>query len=205
MATNPPPPGPRPDRKEASHARILASAGRGFRANGFGGLGVDGLARDAGVTSGAFYAHFKSKAEAFRAAVQTGIADLRRGIEAIRAEHPEGWRGRFIAFYLGDRRTAPLAESCALQSLTGEVARAEPETRAAFEVEFQQVLATLAAPDATPAARAEAIALLALLSGGVTLARAVANPALAEEIATAVQAAALSLGETAPGSALRNR
>ena len=50
--------------KEGARTRILDAAGRGFRRLGFGGIGVDGLAKEAGVTSGAFYGHFPSKAEA---------------------------------------------------------------------------------------------------------------------------------------------
>ena len=113
----------RAGRKEESRARILKSAGRGFRSRGFGGLGVDALAQDAGVTSGAFYAHFKSKTDAFREAVTTGLGELQTGIEQTRARLGHRWRASFIRFYLGNRRTCDLAESCALQSLSGEVAR----------------------------------------------------------------------------------
>src|SRR5689334_1333056 len=113
----------RSGQKEESRARILKSAGRGFRARGFGGAGVDGLAKDASVTSGAFYAHFKSKADAFREAVVIGLEELRRGIDDTRARLGGRWRDAFVDFYLGDRRTCDLAESCALQSLSSEVAR----------------------------------------------------------------------------------
>jgi TetR/AcrR family transcriptional repressor of nem operon len=41
-----------PDHKEEARSRILHAAGRGFRRLGFGGVGVDGLAKEAGVTSG---------------------------------------------------------------------------------------------------------------------------------------------------------
>ena len=74
----------RAGQKEESRARILASAGRGFRARGYGGLGVDELAKQAGVTSGAFYAHFKSKAAAFREAIAAGLDDLRNGVTEFR-------------------------------------------------------------------------------------------------------------------------
>ena len=73
-------------KKEESRARILAGAGRGFRGHGYGGLGVDALTKEAGVTSGAFYAHFKSKAEAFRETVAIGMNDLKAGVE--RSAHP---------------------------------------------------------------------------------------------------------------------
>lgn len=182
----------RAGQKEESRARILASAGRGFRSRGYGALGVDGLAKEAGVTHGAFYAHFKSKAAAFREAVATGMHDLRTGIERTRETGP-GWRERFVDFYLGDRRTCDLAESCALQSLTGEVARADDDVREAYEAELRGVIEAAAAgmPSATEADRhADATALLALLAGGVSMARAVKDPVMGEAIAAAVRRAA---------------
>ena len=62
-----------------ARTRLVEAAGRGFRSGGFGGTGVDALAKGAGLTSGAFYAHFDSKAEAFRLVVSDGIATLRKG------------------------------------------------------------------------------------------------------------------------------
>jgi TetR/AcrR family transcriptional regulator, transcriptional repressor for nem operon len=182
--------------KEAGRAKILLSAGRSFRSQGFGGCGVDGLAKGANVTSGAFYAHFKSKADAFREAVIVGLADLRRGVEQMRERFGGRWRSDFIEFYLGDRRTCDLADSCALQSLSSEVARASDDARQAYETELHAVIEAMAAglTGKPKARREEAIALLALLVGGVTLARAVQDPATSDAIAAAVRKAALALG-----------
>lgn len=180
-------------KKEESRARILAGAGRGFRGHGYGGLGVDALAKEAGVTSGAFYAHFKSKADAFREAVSVGLNDLKAGVERIRADRGKGWLRHFVNFYLGDRRTSELAESCALQSLTNEVTRADPSTRQAYEAALKEVIAAVAdglEARTASARRTEAIALLALLSGAVSMARAVDDEKLAEEIAAAAASAA---------------
>ncbi|GAB3779767.1 TetR/AcrR family transcriptional regulator [Dyella agri] len=181
--------------KEAGRAKILQSAGRAFRSQGFGGSGVDGLAKGANVTSGAFYAHFKSKADAFREAVVVGMADLRHGVEQMREQLGSRWRSGFVDFYLGDRRTCDLADSCALQSLSSEVARASDEARHAYEVELHTVIEAMAAGLAgkPKARREEAIALLALLVGGVTMARAVQDPATSDAIAAAVRKAALAL------------
>jgi AcrR family transcriptional regulator len=181
--------------KEESRAKILRGAGRGFRRAGFGGAGVDGLAKEAGVTSGAFYAHFKSKAAAFREAMTAGLADLKVGVDQLRARFGDRWRPEFIDFYLGDRRTCDLADSCALQSLSNDVARADDETRGAFETELRSIIASVAdGLDGKPKARREeAIALLALLAGGVTLARAVQDKELSNEIAAAVRKSALRL------------
>ena len=186
----------RADQKEASRARILESAGRGFRSHGFGGLGVDGLAKEAGVTSGAFYAHFKSKADAFREAVAAGMEQLANSIGRRRESDGEDWRTNFIDYYTSNRRTVDLAESCALQSLTGEVARADAGAKEAYEAAFLKIIDAAAAGFDDPEQeerRSKAVALLALLTGGVSLARAVKDPALSEEIAEAVKQAALRL------------
>jgi len=178
------------DKKTQTRSRILAGAGRAFRANGYGAAGVDALAKEAGVTSGAFYSYFKSKADAFRETVVGGMRELERAVVDLQAADESGWRQRFIDFYLGERRTCAPTETCALQSLSGEVARADDATRIAYEETLRSVIAavTRGMPAATPKERRrDAIAMLALLSGAVSLARAVRDPALSLEIAEAVR------------------
>src|SRR2546425_2773958 len=75
-----------PDHKDKAKTKILHAIGRGFRRLGFGGVGVDGLAKEAGVTSGAFYGHFPSKAEAFKAAAVAGLVELRQGTRILESE-----------------------------------------------------------------------------------------------------------------------
>lgn len=186
-----------PGQKEASRAKILASAGRGFRSRGFGGLGVDALAAEAGVTSGAFYTHFKSKADAFRYAVVAGLKDLKSCVEQFKEQFGSRWTQDFIDFYMNDRRTCSLAESCALQSLSSDVARADEVTRQLFEKEFELVIEAVTAglTGKSSAKRENAIVLMALLSGGVTLARAVNDPVLSDEIANSIRKVAASLAK----------
>jgi len=181
--------------KEEARARMVAAAGRGFRRQGFGGIGVDGLAREAEVTSGAFYGHFSSKGEAFEAALVAGLHELRAGVESLRAEHGAKWVGVFVDFYLGQKRVCELGSSCALQSLTSEVQRADDGIKTVFETEIAGVVGAVA--DGLPGRsakerRARAWALLAILSGGVTMARAVADKDVGAAIASACRAAALN-------------
>lgn len=185
-----------PDHKGAARTRILDAAGRGFRRLGFGGIGVDGLAKEAGVTSGAFYGHFPSKAEAFKAAAVAGLVQLREAIEALQASEGEAWLEKFVDFYLSVRRTCDLGESCALQSLTPEVARADRQTKAAYESELVRVVEAVAGglPNATLAARRKAAwAILSILSGGVSIARSAADPKIGAQIAAGVKNAVLTL------------
>ena len=48
----------KPTQKQETHNRVIKAAEGSFKKAGYSGIGVDGLARDAGVTSGAFYGHF---------------------------------------------------------------------------------------------------------------------------------------------------
>ncbi len=54
-----------------SRKKMIQAAGAAFREHGVGGVGVDGLAKAADFTSGAFYFHFRSKLDAFVATTST--------------------------------------------------------------------------------------------------------------------------------------
>src|SRR5213078_2166707 len=49
------------DHKKATRQRIVEAAGRRFKQDGIDGAGVATVMSDAGLTNGAFYAHFTSK------------------------------------------------------------------------------------------------------------------------------------------------
>lgn len=186
----------KPGHREESRRRILEAAGRGFRVGGYGGIGVDGLAKAAGVTSGAFYGHFASKADAFQAAVEAGLEDLREGIERFRRDHGAQWLERFVDFYMDAKLRCDLAEACALPTLSPEVIRSDAGARGLYSAALDRVVRAVAEGldgNDPEAARERAMALLALLSGGVTMARAVPDEMRSQEIASAIRSAALRL------------
>ena len=192
------------EHKQETRARVIAAAGQVFRKEGYGGAGIDALTKAAGVTNGAFYGHFKSKGAAFRTAVLAGLEELRLGIAELRASQPENWLKSFVTYYLGYKRTCDLGESCALPSLSPDVIRADDETRRAYTAELKRLIEEVAAGlrNGNLQAQSEAlredraILLLAMLSGGVTLARAVSDAALSERIANLITRAALKVTES---------
>ncbi|NKL00984.1 TetR family transcriptional regulator [Rhizobium leguminosarum bv. viciae] len=194
------------EHKQETRTRVIAAAGQVFRKEGYGGAGIDALTKAAGVTNGAFYGHFKSKGEAFRTAVLTGLEDLRQGIAALKASQPKDWLTTFVGYYLGYKRTCDLGESCALPSLSPDVMRADHETRSAYTAELKRLIEEVAVglpeseiPGQSKRRREDqAILLLAMLSGGVTLARAASDPALSKRIADVIAQAALTTIE--PGN-----
>jgi TetR/AcrR family transcriptional regulator, transcriptional repressor for nem operon len=184
----------RTEQKQQTRQRILDAAGRTFRQGGFGGVGVDRLAKEAGVTSGAFYVHFGSKTDAFRDAIRQGMQELREGVRYFQAEHGKAWWPEFVRFYLGFKRTCELADGCTLQSLSPEVGRADEASREVFEAGLREVAEAIVGGPRSPRAPKdvdEACVALATLVGAVTLGRAVSDAAFSNQIAQSARQALL--------------
>ncbi|RFB81269.1 TetR/AcrR family transcriptional regulator [Methylovirgula sp. 4M-Z18] len=184
------------EHKEQTRTKILDAAARRFRAEGYDGLGIDGLAKAAGVTNGAFYGHFASKADAFREVAAQGLAELRQGIEHYRAERGESWLADFVHFYYSAPKLDCPEDICGLPSFAPEVARAPEETRAAFEAQLRTVAEAVAAglPGDAKASEDKAWIVLAMLAGGVTLARSVNDLELKKRMTSALEAAVIQMG-----------
>src|SRR5436853_7355168 len=61
--------------KDASRKRIMEVASERFRNDGIAASGLAGIMSDAGLTNGAFYPHFQSKAELVRESLATALED----------------------------------------------------------------------------------------------------------------------------------
>lgn len=83
----------RPRKADQTRADLLAAGARVFAARGFEGASVDDIARDAGYTKGAVYAHFGSKRDLFLAIALGGVAatshcDALPGLETGAIDEP---------------------------------------------------------------------------------------------------------------------
>ena len=163
----------------AKHDRIVQEASRLFRERGFENVTVGEVMKAAGLTHGAFYAHFGSKQELERAAIAHGQV-----LSASRARsHGATKKGRraYADRYLSDRHRDNPGDGCTMAALSQEVARSTPELKAAFEKGLEAILS------AKGGDRKEAIFQTAALLGGVALARAVQDEKLSDEILTSVR------------------
>src|SRR5262249_28433535 len=133
--------------------------------------------------------HFDSKSAAFREVVARGVSDVVEGVEHFQEKHGESWWNEFVRFYLGERRKCELPESCGLQSLASDVARADDSARQAFTSELLEVAGAIGSGEATdaPSTVDDAYGALATLVGAVTLARAVDDPAIAKKIVASAE------------------
>ena len=180
------------EHKKETRRKLLDAAGRRFRAQGFDGLGIDGLTKEAGVTNGAFYSNFSSKAEAFRTIVEQGMEELAAGIQQSQATHGDGWPDAFAKFYFGDVKLNCPEDTCPLPAFAPEVARAPEDTKQVFQSELEkvaQIVSQRLPKEGQDTDRTQAWALLAMLAGGVLMARAVQDDDLASEITSSIREA----------------
>src|SRR3954462_3576082 len=89
------------EHKEATRQRIIETAGCRFKKDGIDGSGIATLMADAGLTNGAFYAHFGSKDDLIATVVGHQLA--RKAADF--GELPEGRAGleAFVHEYLSTR------------------------------------------------------------------------------------------------------
>jgi TetR/AcrR family transcriptional repressor of nem operon len=162
----------------AKHERIVKEASRLFRERGFENVSVGEVMKAAGLTHGAFYAHFSSKEELQAAAVAYGMKVSLGRMQRSNSEKSKGsWADRYLSRWHRDNP----GDGCTMAALAQEVARSAPELKAAFEQGLKETLS------AGGGDRKEAIFQAAALIGGVVLARAVQDPRLSDEILSSVR------------------
>ena len=187
-------------KKEETRKKMIDAASRSFRTYGYSGIGVDGLAKEAAVTSGAFYSHFGSKSAAFDMALEAGLDEVIQAVPELQNRHGGEWINAFTDYYLGRKHRSDLACGCAMTTLTPEVVRSGPKVHALFEKKMN-LIADLVADGLDGTAdeerRSRAWSMLSILIGGLTLARAMKSTKAADEVAEAIKPAAVkAAGQT---------
>jgi TetR/AcrR family transcriptional repressor of nem operon len=181
-------------------AAILRSAAALFRARGLSDVSVAEVTAAAGLTHGAFYGHFTSKAAlaetACRDTLEAGAARWRTRAEAARAAGGSGLAA-IIDSYLNSQHRDEPQNGCVLVALGGELARGEAAMRQALSDGAKALLGVLedelalSHPMADAASRrAAAAGVLAALAGGLLLARALTDPAASDAALAAAARAA---------------
>jgi len=162
----------------AKHERIVKEASRLFRERGFENVSVGEVMKAAGLTHGAFYAHFASKEELQAAAVAYG---MKVSLERMQRSNSKKSKESFDDLYLSRWHRDNPGDGCTMAALAQEVARSTPELRAAFEQGLETFLS------AKRGDRKEAIFRVAAMIGGVVLARAVQDSRFSDEILRSIR------------------
>jgi TetR/AcrR family transcriptional regulator, transcriptional repressor for nem operon len=184
------------DHKQATRQRILQAAGRRFKHDGIDGAGVAAVMADAGLTNGAFYAHFASKEDL----VANVLVDQLRAQRHSFDSQPPARAGleAFIRAYLSPEHRDQCADGCPSAALLDEIVRRPAATRQVFTAELlntaDDIAARLDRTDAE-AARTDALTILGFMIGTLQLARALADRELSDQLLTRGCETALTLLE----------
>ena len=166
------------DHKLATRRRIIDAAGRRLKRDGIDGSGVATLMADAGLTNGAFYAHFDSKEHL----VASTVADqLREQRETYSSQSLE----EIVRGYLSIHHRDDTERGCPAAALLDEIARSSDAVKRAYtdgQVAIIDDIAARLAPDDPQSARVQALGAFALMVGTLQVSRALADKRLADEL-----------------------
>ncbi|MGH7285133.1 MAG: TetR/AcrR family transcriptional regulator [Polyangiaceae bacterium] len=180
------------ERKERSHETILASAERLLRERGIAGARVADVMTGAGLTVGGFYAHFVSKESLIDETIRRAAISMRERLFARLHEKPPADRVEVILKrYLSAANRDEHQQGCPFPAIVGEIGTTAPEYGDALRVQIEEMVASVSAempPGRVMPKRTLALGLVALMYGGLSLARALAGHALSDEVLKACRA-----------------
>jgi TetR/AcrR family transcriptional repressor of nem operon len=171
------------EHKQVTRRRIIDTAGRRFKRDGIDGSGIATLMSDAGLTNGAFYAHFASKEDL----VATALAEQLSGQRESFSDLPPGRAGveQYVREYLSVQHRDNPDDGCPSAALLDEIGRCTDATKQAYTdgvlAMIDDVAARLA-PDDPQSARVKTLSVFAMMIGTLQLSRALAHRHLADAV-----------------------
>lgn len=163
--------------KPGSRQRILAAAAELFTGKGFNQVGIDDVMQAAGMTRGAFYAHFNSKIELYEEAIyyagSAAAQHLNKGTTSL---------ADIIDNYLSHEHLTSSDIRCPMSCLVSDVAHDDERVKRIYTnllKGFSKHLGKLASDNSN-----EEIQLLqtVLLIGGMAVARSITDEKLSKKI-----------------------
>ena len=173
----------RKDHKQSTRQRILEAAGRRFKQEGIDAAGVAAVMSDAGLTNGAFYAHFTSKEDLVANVLADQLRAQRHSFDAQPADR--AGLEAFIRSYLSPQHRDQCADGCPSAALLDEIVRRPAATKQVYTDELMGVIDDIASrldPTDAEAARTDALTIFGLMLGTLQLARALTDRDLSDQL-----------------------
>lgn len=167
--------------KARTREKILDQAARLFREEGYGAVGIDRLMASAELTRGGFYNHFASKQALLREIVRDRH-DLLARLKARQGTTRQALTQEaeaIIGGYLDPGNRDKIGRGCTLATLSQEIARGEESLKTDYEAAVRAIGQEFARSYPDPRdPDPRGMAVLSLLVGAITLARAMADEAV---------------------------
>jgi len=174
--------------KAKTHKRIVAIASKRFREEGLAGIGIADLMKEAGLTVGGFYKHFKSRDDLVAEAVGSALELWKCRVNGAASGGPPVTYGSLVNDYLSEAHRDHPGTGCAVSALAGDIARSDKRTRAVVTRQIRdniELVATLIRETnekGKGTARSQAVLAYCALVGAMGVARAVSDEQLSREI-----------------------
>lgn len=193
----------RPAQVAEHRAALIRAATQLFNAHGFDGVGVAEICRHAGLSQGALYAQFGSKAELAAEALSAGMASSHVRLIESQPGHPT--LADRLSFYLSSSQRDDLTGGCTLAAAAGDVARRDEHLSDRFADGFLQMVETLQATQPSGESdhdlidRDRAMVMAATMIGSLVVARATAkaSPQLSDDLLAATRRLLTEFGAAA--------
>ncbi len=176
------------EHKQRTREKILKSALELFSRHGFDAVSIDDLMADAGLTRGAFYAHFRSKSEVYAEAITSAVSLRRLSEWQDKGEGQGHWLKELLLGYLSHEHVAMEVSPCPLAFFSTDVANRDEAVRHAYTSVYaglNRMLTRILGHETSEGDEAIAdhvLAATAMMIGGISIARALDDPQLADRL-----------------------
>jgi TetR/AcrR family transcriptional repressor of nem operon len=186
-----------PGYRDEVKGKIVQSARRLFNRYGFDKVSVDQVMAGAEMTRGGFYSYFPSKNDLYAEVLGCFFTDPEwkscwEGVEVDLRAKDAG--PQVVRAYLSRQHFEDVENSCPMVALPGDVMRSGKGAKIAFETIFKAMVSVLERGMGVGRRHRAAQATAALCVGGMVVARALEDRALADELRASCMAVALELG-----------
>ena len=174
--------------KAKTHERIVTVASKKFREEGLAGIGIADLMKEAGLTVGGFYKHFKSRDALVAEAVGSSLDMWKDRINASAAGGPRITYESLVDDYLSEAHRNYPGMGCPVAALAGDLARSDKHTKAVATRKIRDNIELLASlirdtnKTDKDTARSRAVMAYCAMVGAISMARAVSDKELSREI-----------------------
>jgi len=175
-----------------NRAALIRAASRLFRERGIDGVGVAEISKEAGLTHGALYAHFRSKEELALEALAFGLDEASSRMYSSTVDGMPDL-ARFLDRYLSAESRDDYGNRCAMAASASEIGRQDKATSARFAEGYMVMVRAferqIAANDPGADALARAMVAVSTLVGSLAVARGAAkgNPAVSDQVLAAAR------------------
>lgn len=167
--------------KQQSRDRILEAAAAMFARLGYSQVGISDVMLEAGLTRGAFYAHFASKADLYTQALAFAGEQVAKSFAL-----PSHSLENFVKAYLHEDNLTERGMACPLACLVTDVAHCDEPVKQSYTQIFKCLLTQLrklSSHKNTDEILADAV----MMIGAVAIARTLTDIALGQQILRACQ------------------